>query len=233
MISYSKEQLNKFLINLKKWFEVKPEDYADVEDDFFQLIQTAYKEVGGHVKIKDPDDVFTSGWNYWVAVDIDADIDVEIVKGYKVTQFGYKSAVVGHDGSKQAKQEYLKKFTKDLKIKGQYAEVSHKIAQILINKYNVHIVDNPDAIEAVVGKPGNPIKFYGKHPTDSSMPGEGWYERKIAGKPIIKTLVGRPLVKETANPENPTLLVLHGYESSVYPQRLKDLSKDYNNCLIL
>lgn len=210
-----------------KWFEINPDDYSDVEDEFYELIQNAYRDIGGHIKVKKPADVFHSGWNYWVAVDIDDDADIEVVRGSKTTPYGYKSAVVGHDGSKAARHVFIDSEAKDLKTKGKYAEVSHKLADILLNKYKVHVVNNPDAIQAVVGKP---IKFYGKHPEDQSKSGDGWYEREIGGQKVIKTLVGRPLVKEAANFDDakPTLLIIHGYESSVYPSRLLKLEDEFN-----
>ncbi|MCK9575738.1 MAG: YqiA/YcfP family alpha/beta fold hydrolase [Candidatus Pacearchaeota archaeon] len=214
-----------------KWFEVNPKDYDDLEDDFYKLIQTAYKDVpGGHLKVQKPDDVFDAGWTYWVAMDNDNNPDFNVVKGYKVTPYGYKSAVAGHDVTKVSKTDYLTKFAEDMSKPGKYAEVSEKLAEILINKYHVHIVSNPDAIKAVLGK--SDVVFYGKNPENPSMPGDGWYTRKIAGGVHAKILVGKPIVQEsvTEGLDNgkPTVLVLHGYESSVYPPRLKVLSADYN-----
>lgn len=206
-----------------KWFEVNPKYYDSAKDDFFNLIQTAYKEIGGHAKIKSSDDVFIPDYNYWIAIDIDNDPDIDIVRGYKTTQFGYKSVVVGHDGSKQAKDEYIQKQVKDLKTKGMYAEVSHKLAALLIDKYKVHVVTNPHSIQAVIGKP---IEFHGNHP-DGNMPGDGWYTRKIGGGSLTKILVGMPIITESVS-DRPTLLVLHGYESSQYPDRLKKISNEYN-----
>jgi hypothetical protein len=210
-----------------QWVEINKDDYDDLTDDFYKLIQTAYKEIGGNLQVAKPEDILNQEWNYWKAIDIDHKPDFEVIRAAKVTPFGHKSTVVGHDGSRDAKSAYMQSFVKDLKTRGEYVEVSHKLAEILINKYNVHVVINPDSVKKVLGKP---LEWNGKHPTDSHMPGEGWYTRTIAGRPMTKIMVGRPVVQESANfDENKkTILVLHGLESPANPSRLDVLRKDYN-----
>ena len=73
--------------------------------------------------------------------------------------------------------------------KGQLNIYNQDLAQILINKYGVPIVDDQDTVEEVLGKK---VKWLGNIPGDDSY---GWYERSIGGDPHAKILVGRPKVK--------------------------------------
>jgi hypothetical protein len=209
-----------------RWFQVSPKDYSSLKDEFFELIQTAYKDIGGNVKVKNPDDVFSDDISVWKAMDNDDNDDINVIRGSKTTAFGNKSVIVGHDDTKKSKSEYLEALGTELNKRGYYIEVSHKLAEILINKYKVHIVTNPDAIKTVIGKP---IEFYGKNPHDADASGNGWYGRTIGGQKLIKTLAGKPLVQESAITEankQPVILSLHGYESSVFPDRLKVLQNE-------
>lgn len=204
-----------------QWVQVDPKDYDDLKDEFFELIQTAYKEIGGHLKVKDSDDVFTQDWNVFKAVDIDNKPDFEVVRFGTTTQFGQKSAGVGHDGSKEAKRTYIKSLADDLHKRGYYVEVSGKIAEILINKYDVQVINDPFVIETIVGRT---VEYIGKI---KNTPGDGWYSRKIGGKQVNKILVGRPLINESIDNKfkKPCILILHGYESSHNPPRLKKLQQ--------
>jgi hypothetical protein len=71
---------------------------------------------------------------------------------------------------------------------GFYCEVSGKLAEILIDKYRVPIVEDEAEVEKVLAKP---IKWIGKL---EGKPGNGWYERPIGGYKHNKILVGRPKV---------------------------------------
>lgn len=209
------------------WIEINPKDYVDLKDEFFDLIQTAYKEIGGNVKVKNSSDIFNGNITLWRGIDNDAEPDFDAVIGYKQTAYGNKFVIVGTDGTNISKKQYLEANADDLHKKGFYCEVSHKLAEILINKFKVHIVTNPNAIKAVINKP---LTFYGKHPTDIHASGDGWYEREIGGQKLIKTLVGRPLVVESVSSQK-TILSLHGYESTAFPDRLKILQNEGYNIL--
>ena len=99
---------------------------------------------------------------------------------YKKTQYGLKSIVAGQDGSSEAKKDLLDNTAKEMFRKGFYAEVSDKLAEILLNKYHVPYVDNKEEVEQILRKP---VKWIG----------DGWYERNISGVGNHKKiLVGRP-----------------------------------------
>ena len=175
-----------------KWVKINPKDHPELSDEFFNLIQTAYAPIGGHLKFKKPDDVFSyPDLTFWKAKDIDGDDDFDLVFYGKETRFGIKSSGVGHDGSKDAKREYLKSRAVDLKKLGFYVEASHKFAEILMDKYKVPAVTDKDDIVKVLKK--NDIEYHGEHP-DGKTSGDGWYTRKIGGTLKTKVLLGRPKV---------------------------------------
>ena len=163
--------------------------YPELAGEFFNLIQTAYAEIGGHIKVKTPDDVFADpDWDYWEGEDIHGSRDFDMIMFGQKTKFGVKFSGVGHDGTKDAKHAYIDARGVDLKKLGFYIEVSGKIAEILINKYNVPIVTDKEEVTKVLGKP---VQWIGGK-KDAS--GDGWYVRTIAGHPHEKILLGRPKI---------------------------------------
>ena len=126
--------------------------YPELEDEFFDLISVAYAELGGHAKIKSPKDVFSDpDWNYWEGIDIHGDNNFDMIMFGQKTNYGIKYSGVGHDGSSAAKREYISARGKELKKLGYYIEVSGKIAEILLNSYDVPVVTDPIIIEKVLG----------------------------------------------------------------------------------
>jgi hypothetical protein len=163
--------------------------YPELEDEFFDLISVAYAELGGHAKIKSPKDVFSDpDWNYWEGIDIHGDNNFDMIMFGQKTNYGIKYSGVGHDGSSAAKREYITARGKELKKLGYYLEVSGKIAEILLNSYDVPVVTDPIVIEKVLGKK---VEFIG---TIEGMPGNGWYNRILGGHSHNKILLGRPKV---------------------------------------
>ena len=163
--------------------------YPELEDEFFDLISVAYAELGGHAKIKSPKDVFSDpDWNYWEGIDIHGDNNFDMIMFGQKTNYGIKYSGVGHDGSSAAKREYISARGKELKKLGYYIEVSGKIAEILLNSYDVPVVTDPIIIEKVLGKS---VEFIG---TIEGMPGNGWYSRILGGHSHNKILLGRPKV---------------------------------------
>jgi hypothetical protein len=182
------------IFNPKKGQKIKFDHrkYPELANEFFELIQTAYAEIGGHSKITNPDDIFSDpDWNYWAGTDIHGTPDFDIIVFCKKTKYGIKYAGVGHDGSKQAKRKYIEQRGADLKKLGYYVEVSGRIAEILINGYNVPIVNSKEDVEKIIGKP---VEWLGKHPNDPKSPGDGWYRRILGGKPHNKIMIGRPKI---------------------------------------
>lgn len=175
-----------------KKIEFNHRKYPELANELFTLINTAYAEIGGHSKVTNPNDIFTDpDWNYWAGTDIHGSSDFDIVIFGKKTKYGIKYAGVGHDGSKEAKREYLEQRGKELKKLGYYIEVSGKIAEILMNKYNVPIVNSQDEVEKVLGKA---VEWLGKNSEDKSSTGNSWYRRVLGGKPHVKIMLGKPKI---------------------------------------
>jgi len=170
--------------------EFDPYKHPELKDEFFDLINVAYAEIGGHAKIKTPDDVFADpDWNWWEGVDIHNTDDFDLIMFGSKSKFGVKFAGVGHDGSRPAKRAYIQSRAEDLMRPGYYIEVSGKLAEILISQYNCPQVSEQKDVEKVLGKP---VEWKGRCPDDPSLPGEGWYVRKIGGHPHAKIMLGRP-----------------------------------------
>ena len=166
-----------------------PKKYPELSGEFFDLISTAYAEIGGHAKIKSPDDVFTDpDWNYWEGVDLHGTADFDMVMFGKNTKYGVKYSGVGHDGTKDAKRAYISTRGKELNKLGFYIEVSGKIADILMNSYNVPVVSDRVTVEKVLGKQVDWIGI------KDGKQGTGWYSRTIGGEAHDKILLGRPKV---------------------------------------
>ena len=164
--------------------------YPELSGEFFDLISTAYAEIGGHAKIKSPEDVFADpDWNYWEGVDLHGTSDFDMIMFGKKTKYGVKYSGVGHDGSKDAKRTYITARGKELNKLGFYIEVSGKIAEILLNSYDVPVVTDQEEAEKVLGKK---LEWIG---TIEGKPGTGWYSRKLGGEMHDKILLGRPKVK--------------------------------------
>ena len=163
--------------------------YPELAGELYDLISTAYAEIGGHSKINKPEDVFKDpDWNYWVGTDIHDTPDFDIIIFGKKTKFGIKYTGVGHDGTRVAKREYLTQRGRDLSKLGHYVEVSGKIAEILLKKYMVPTVDSKEEVEKVLGKE---VTWIGEL---RGATGSSWYSRRIAGNIHNKIMLGRPKI---------------------------------------
>lgn len=172
-----------------KTIKFDAQKYPELAGEFYDLISIAYAEIGGHAKIKSPNDVFSDpDWNYWEGIDIHGDNNFDMIMFGQKTQYGIKYSGVGHDGSSPAKRAYISSRGKELQQLGYYLEVSGKIAQILLEKYDVPVVTDIKVIEKVLGKS---VEFIG---TKEGMPGNGWYSRVLGGSSHDKILLGRPRI---------------------------------------
>ncbi len=180
-----------FKMPARKWVKL-PEDYKDENAELIKdLIDIAYAAIGGHLKFRTADDVRNSSLDVWKGIDLDAEEpDLDLVVFGKETKYGVKWTGVGHNGTKEAKTEYINKRMSDLKDKGNYLEASSKIAEIIMHRFKVNIVSDKESIEKVLGKD---IIFLGKHP-NGTTPGDGWYTRMIGGVPTTKIMLGKPKV---------------------------------------
>ena len=157
----------------------------------YNLIQTAYAPIGGHLKFKSPDDIKDPDLKYWKMADIDSDPDIDVVYFGKKTPFGIKHTGMGHDGEKANIKKLLIKKSAELKKPGNYVEVSKGAFDSFVGKGNVPIIDDEETVRKVLAyRRSKETTWYGKHPK-GTKPGNGWYTRKIGGKEVAKTMIGK------------------------------------------
>ena len=193
-----------------QWIDIPVGDLShdtenvDLTDEFFKLIDTAYSKIGGHFDFKKASDV-PADHDVWSAVDIDGDAVPDAVRFGKRKPKGVKLTGSGHDGSRAAKQAYLQKTADLLHRAGYFAEMSKAIARIMITRYDIPYVDNPEAVQQALG-PSKPIEWLGAHPEGKYPEHNGWYRRTIEGREgELKIMLGNPNVsgalEEDVDPE--------------------------------
>ena len=155
--------------------------------DLFDLIQTAYAPIGGHVKFKSPDDILDSELQYWRAADLDDDPELDVVYFGKETPFGVKHTGIGHDGDRSNIKNLLIRKSGELKSPGNYVEVSGAAFDSFVGKGGVPTIEDEETVRAILK--GKELEWHGKHPK-GTKPGNGWYTRTIGGKKLTKTLAG-------------------------------------------
>jgi len=185
-----------------EWFSVPHEDIrqaamerggeVNIADELHDLIDTAYKNIGGHLKLQSVEEM-PADYTDWIAVDIDDDPEPDATRFSK----GPKMSGSGHDGSRAGIDAYLAKTAELLKEEGFYGEMSKAIAHIMIKYHNVPFVPSHEDVEKVLGEP---VEWLGPHP-EGKYPGyDGWYIRDIAGSSQMKIMVGNPIGIETVQP---------------------------------
>ena len=157
------------------------------QKDLFDLIDNAYKPIGGHVKFKQPSDVMDPELQFWRAADLDDDPDLDVVYFGKQTPFGVKHTGIGHDGERGNIKNLLIRKSGELKSPGNYVEVSGAAFDSFVGKGGVPTIDDEDKVRAILK--GKELEWHGKHP-QGKKPGNGWYTRTIGGKKLTKTLAG-------------------------------------------
>ncbi len=167
------------LYQKNKWVELSMEDRKKLKKEIWEIVDLAYKPLGGHVRISSPDAIINDPeLTFWKAVDIDEDPNVDVIIFSRET-YGHKISGWGHDGTKEAKKELIKQLITLLNKKDFWIEVSGKPGEILIKsgcKYN-----NKQIVSKIFNK--YLINWYGK----------GSYTRtKGIGNTNTCYLLGRP-----------------------------------------
>lgn len=162
-----------------KWIPLSLNDLKWVRQDIYNLVKTAYKDIGGHPNLKSSADIPGELGDLFTVIDLDTDPDIDAVAVLKKKPAGKKFTAIGHDGSKAAKSSVISHQVSNLKTKGYYVEVSDKILDILKAK-GVPIIDDEDVVRRVLK--GKEIKWNG----------DGTYTRNIGGIVKTKVLMGKP-----------------------------------------
>lgn len=79
-----------------------------------------------------------------------------------------------------------------LKEDGVFAEMSDAIAHIMITRYNIPSVNDPDVVQKLLG-PDKKITWIGEDPSGKYPNHKGWYVRELGGEPHKKIMIGNPL----------------------------------------
>lgn len=168
-------------------------ELEDLQSQLFDLIQNAYASIGGHFKFKSPSDVMDPELTYWKVADVDSDPEIDVTTFGKTTKHGIKHTGLGHDGDKPNIKSLLKYKTNLLKTPGNYVEVSGDAFDSFVGYGGAPIVDDEETVRNILG-PGRSSEttWHGKHPTDSSKSGEGWYTRILGDREHTKIMVGIP-----------------------------------------
>jgi len=176
-----------------KWMRLSVNDLRKdpkLQEELFELIHLAYKPIGGHFKLRRPKDLLGGEVVFFDAVDIDDDPDADAVALIDTKPAGEKHVGMGHDGTKPAKSAVIKHKADDLKKHGIFAEVSDAIAHILLTRYDIPSVNDPETVRKVLK--GKEIEWVGPHPSGKYPNNPGWYYRDIAGHRHMKIMVGKP-----------------------------------------
>jgi hypothetical protein len=162
-----------------KWESIPKDEIDFYKNKISDLINTAYSQIGGNLKMKSPADI-TPDKNYDV-IDLDNDNDINAVSVTKDTHVGSKIVAIGHDGTSKAKKSILTRQIKELNNRGFYVEASGKLKDVFVRR-GVEIVNDEEVVRIVLK--GKNIEWVG----------DGTYFREIAGNRILKALLGKPRV---------------------------------------
>ena len=161
-----------------------------LQDRLFDLIQTAYSSIGGHVKFKSPSDVLDPELTYWKVADVDDDPEIDVTTFGKNTRYGVKHTGLGHDGERANIKNLLIHKSKLLNSPGNYVEVSGPAFNSFVGKGGAPTIDDEETVRNILA--GKELEWHGKHPTDPGKKGEGWYTRVIGGGKHTKIMAGIP-----------------------------------------
>ena len=132
-------------------------DNIDLTDELYALIDIAYAPIGGHFDFPNAASV-PADHNRWLAMDWDEDPEPDVLRIGRDKPSGTKMTGAGHDGQSRSKGHYIRKTIELLTMPGYYAEMSKRIADIMIES-GVPYVDSPEVVQAVIG-PGKPINWH-------------------------------------------------------------------------
>ena len=170
--------INVLLEEKNKWMPLSPKEVEDLKKQLFDLVDNAYKPLGGHPNVQSPEDI-KSAADIFTVIDLDDDPEHDAVALAKNRAGGTKHVGLGHDGSKPARSAAVNFKAKELKSQGNYVEVSGKLFDILKAK-GVPVVDDEDTVRSVLK--GKEIEWNG----------DGTYDREIGGKKHTKVMMGKP-----------------------------------------
>lgn len=174
--------------------EISPNsELADeVRDQLFQLVNTAYNEVGGHMNVRSPWDL--DQYDYWFFNNPAKDSEGKIRSASfaSTTRNGsVKVSVFASDGSPAGKGFLMKAIKDILSRPNWWAELPDQAAAFFISR-GVPVVSSQEAVLMLLGRRvfNSNFEWHGHHPTKKNFPGEGWYSKDYAGTQSVRTILG-------------------------------------------
>ena len=194
---------------------------SELRDEIFQLIDQSYAYLGGNTDIRSADDLGNPGQNDYttfLAWDIDADPEPDVVRGMKPKAGKMKLTLSATDGSEPASSYVVGDTASRLSDGEHYAEMSGRAATSQMKRGTPAVTDET-TVRALL--PGKELTWFGVHPsqytgddpvlqdiaaqfTDASSQIEagkamqygpageynGWYVRNLGGTPHAKLIFG-------------------------------------------
>lgn len=194
---------------------------SELRDEIFQLIDQSYAYLGGNTDIRSADDLGNPGQNDYttfLAWDIDADPEPDVVRGMKPKAGKMKLTLSATDGSEPASSYVVGDTASRLSDGQHYAEMSGRAATSQMKRGTPAVTDET-TVRALL--PGKELTWFGVHPaeytgddpilqdiaaqfTDASSQIEagkamqygpngeynGWYVRNLGGSPHAKLIFG-------------------------------------------
>lgn len=168
----------------KEGMDERPELYGEVAD----AMNVAYAPIGGHAKYKNADDLRGEGKHArYDLIDNDEDPYVDAAHVFQETEQGFKSSVLGQDGSRSGRRAVVGHAVDAMTTPGHFMEASGPMAAVL-ERNQVGVVESPEMIQRVLA--GKDIRM---HPD-----GGGVYTRTIGGEEHEKRIFGQPLENAVA-----------------------------------
>ena len=121
---------------------------------------------------------------------MDDDPEIDVTTFGKNTRYGVKHTGLGHDGERANIKNLLTHKSKLLNSPGNYVEVSGPAFDSFVGKGGAPTIDDEETVRSILA--GKELEWHGKHPTDPSKKGEGWYTRVIGGGKHTKIMAGIP-----------------------------------------
>ena len=194
---------------------------TELRDEIFQLIDQSYAYLGGNTDIRSADDLANPAQNDYttfLAWDIDADPEPDVIRGMKPKAGKMKLAISATDGSEVAGSFGVGDTAARLGDGAHYAEMSGRAATVQMKRGTPAVTDEATARALL---PGKELTWFGVHPnqytgtdpilqdiasqfTDTSSnieagkaiqygpKGEydGWDVRNLGGSPHAKIIFG-------------------------------------------
>ena len=168
----------------KEGMDERPELYGEVAD----AMNIAYAPIGGHAKYKNADDLRGEGKHArYDLIDNDEDPYVDAAHIFQDTEHGFKSSVLGQDGSRTGRRAVVGHAVEAMNTPGHFMEASGPMAAVL-ERNQVGVVESPEMIQRVLA--GKDIRM---HPD-----GGGVYTRTIGDEEHDKRIFGQPLESAVA-----------------------------------